>query len=537
MGEDIKTRRRRRVSPITLRILAVNVLALAILVAGLLFLGQYRNSLIQAELSALELQAEMFAAVIGEVSVASDEQRGQELVTEVARRIVRRIVETTDTRARLYRPDGTMIADSRHLSGPGGTVVIEELPPPGDRRSWFAKVLEIYHRTMNRLFGFEEMLPYEESPLPWAGDYEEVVVALSGDNADQVRTHGDGGLVLSVAVPVQRYKQVVGALMLSKGSWSIDAAMYQVRLDILKMFGIAILVTILMSIYLAGTIANPIRRLAAAAEGVRRGGNRQQVLPDFSRRDDEIGDLSVSLREMTEALWRRMDGIERFAADVAHELKNPLTSLQSALETAERVTDPERQKKLMAIIADDIRRLDRLITDISNASRLDAELSRLETQPVRIDTMIKTLIDVHGEIRSPSGPKVELGSVNGQPSTVRGVEGSLMQVLQNLIANAISFSPEGGTIRLDAATVDGTVEIAVEDEGPGIPAGKETAIFDRFYSERPRGEKFGTHSGLGLSISKQIVEAHGGTIRAENRLDPEGRVKGARFVVTLPAAG
>jgi two-component system sensor histidine kinase ChvG len=527
---------RRRFSPITRRVLAVNVLALLILVGGLLFLGQYRKSLIQAELSALELQAEMFAAAIGEVSVTADDVDRQDLIAEVARRIVRRMVETTDTRARLYRLDGTMIADSWQLVGPGGTVTIEELPPPGESKSALSRALELYYRLLNRLFGLEELPPYEESASPWAGDYEEVVVALSGDNASAVRSAGESGLVLSVAVPVQRYKRVVGALMLSKGSWAVDAAMYRVRLDILKMFGVALAVTVLLSLYLASTIARPIRKLAAAAEQVRGGVHRPHKIPDFGKRNDEISELAVSLRDMTEALWRRMDATERFAADVAHEIKNPLTSLQSAVETATRVKDDAQKQRLMQIIADDVRRLDRLISEISAASRLDAELSRAKTAPVRIDSMLQTLADVHDATRVGQGPKLELAHINGEPLTVNGMEGRLVQVLRNLITNAVSFSPPGGTIVLDAERQGRNIVVTVEDEGPGIPEGKEQTIFERFYSERPEGEKFGTHSGLGLSISMQIVEAHGGTIRAENRRGPDGRVRGARFVVSLPAA-
>jgi two-component system sensor histidine kinase ChvG len=533
-GADKKVKRR-RFSPLTKRILAVNVLALIILVAGLLFLGQHRKTLIQAELSALELQAEMFAAAIGEVSVTVDDVDRQELVAEVARRIVRRIVETTETRARLYRLDGTMIADSRQLAGPGGTVTVEELSPPGESKSALSRALELYYRLLNRLFGLEELQIYEESSSPWAGDYEEVAAALSGENASAVRSTGESEMILSVAVPVQRYKRVVGALLLSKGSWAIDDAMYRVRLDILKMFGIALAITVLLSLYLAGTIARPIRRLASAAEQVRGGGGRPQTIPDFGARKDEIGELAVSLRDMTEALWQRLDAIERFAADVAHEIKNPLTSLQSAVETVTRVKDDAQKQRLMQIIADDVRRLDRLISDISAASRLDAELSRAKTAPVRIDSILKTLADVHDATQGGEGPRLELAHVNGEPLTVNGMESRLVQVLRNLIANAASFSPRAGTITLGAERQGSRILVTVEDQGPGIPEGKEQAIFDRFYSARPEGEKFGTHSGLGLSISKQIVEAHGGTIRAENRRGEDGHVLGARFVVSLPA--
>ncbi|MCB2102875.1 MAG: HAMP domain-containing histidine kinase, partial [Rhodobacterales bacterium] len=297
--------------------------------------------------------------------------------------------------------------------------------------------------------------------------------------------------------------------------------------------------TVLMSIYLAGTIARPLRRLAAAADLVRHSHARRDVIPEFPNRDDEISDLARALKEMTEALWLRMDAIERFAADVAHEIKNPLTSLRSAVETAARVKDPDQQRKLMSIIQEDVQRLDRLISDISDASRLDAELSRAEHEPVNITEMLGTLADVHGATAREGAPRVVVdlpGAPGGRDIMVSGIEGRLVQVFRNLIGNAASFSPPGGLIRLVARLDQGTVEITVEDDGPGIPPGQEAKIFERFYSERPESEQFGTHSGLGLSISKQIVEAHDGTIVAENRTGPDGAVNGARFVVRLPSA-
>jgi two-component system sensor histidine kinase ChvG len=233
-----------------------------------------------------------------------------------------------------------------------------------------------------------------------------------------------------------------------------------------------------------------------------------------------------------------MDAIEHFAADVAHELKNPLSSLRSAVETVARVKEPAQQRKLMAIILDDVQRLDRLISDISDASRLDAEMSRLERSPVAIAGMLATLVDMHQATRADGEPAIELTLADGEdgrdPLLIWGKESRIVQVFQNLMANAVSFSPPGGSIRIAAARAGDDVEVTVDDDGPGVPPGKLTAIFDRFYSERPAGEKFGTHSGLGLSISKQIVEAHGGRISAENRPAADGSVAGARFTVRLP---
>lgn len=519
-------------SPLTRRILAVNVLALAILVAGLLYLGEYRRSLIETKLESLRIQAELFAAAIGEGAVTPDQGSGQDLHREIVRQMVRRLVETTDNRARLFALDGRLLADSRLLLGPGGMVQIEELPPPEDGEGLAGAVFDLYDRLMAWLTGSDPLPPYRENPRQRAGDYEEAAQALTGEGMAAVRSLSRGGMILSVAVPVQRYKQVLGALMLSKGSRDIDEALLQMRVDILKVFAVALAVTVALSMYLAGTIARPIRRLADAAERVRQGLSRLHTIPDFAGRGDEIGDLALSLKDMTEALWRRMDAIESFAADVAHEIKNPLTSLRSAVETAARVKDPDQQRKLMAIIQEDVQRLDRLISDISDASRLDAELSRAEQAPVNLGLMLATIVEVHEASAVPGDCALRLECGDGL--VVNGMDSRLAQVFQNLIANAFSFSPPGGGVTIAASGELDSVEVKIDDNGPGFPEGKEETIFKRFYTERPKDEKFGIHSGLGLSISKQIIEAHGGTIMAENRHDGEGRVTGARFCVRLP---
>lgn len=530
-----KDRPRRLISPLTRRILAINILALALLGGGLLYLGEYRNNLIDAELKALGVQAEMFAAALGEGAVVVDSPYGQRLASEIADQIVRRLVETTGTRARLFLKNGILVADSRRLMGPGGIVHIEELPPPGDHGGIFPAALEIYDRLARRLTREEALPLYKEKPRQHARDYLEAMKALSGESSHAVRSAGGDSMILSVAVPVQRYKQVLGALMLTRGSHAIDNALLEVRLDILKIFAGVLAVTFLLSVYLAGTIVRPIRRLAKAAEQVRRDHGRHQVIPDFAGRNDEIGDLAESLSEMTEALWRRMDEIENFAADVSHEIKNPLTSLRSAVETAARLKDPEQQRKLMAIIQDDVGRLDRLISDISDASRLDAELSRAETEPVDVGAMLATLADMH-RTTAEDGLRVHLQitAPDDTPLMVDGIEGRLGQVFLNLLDNAISFSPKDGTIGITASLDDGWIRIDLDDDGPGLPTGKEEAIFERFYTQRRESEKFGTHSGLGLSISKQIVDAHGGQLSAANRTRPDGSVLGARFTVRLP---
>ena len=531
--------KRRAISPITWRILAVNLFALGVLVAGLLYLGEYRRNLITTELASLQKRTDMFAAALGEGAVATDSTgnfiRHQALVPNAARNMIHRLVEPTGTRARLFGADGVLIVDSRLLFGPGGFVQIEDLPPPGGGKSAASWLLEIYDAVVRLIPGFDELPKYRENPIQRAADYVEVVHALNGEDAAAVRGLHNG-MVLSVAAPVQRYKQVLGALMLSKDSREIDAAMYDVRINILKVFGVALTITVLLSFYLAGTIARPIRRLAAAAEQVRYSHNRQVKIPTFPGRTDEIGELAHILSEMTEALWARMDAIEGFAADVAHEIKNPLTSLHSAVETIARVEDPDQQRKLMGIIQEDVRRLDRLITDISDASRLDAELSRAETQDVDLAGMLGVVVDIQNSTRTDDGPQIDLQLPERHKMAVQGIEGRLVQVFRNIIANAASFSPRDGKIVVRAIRGVDTIEIEINDDGPGIPAGKEADIFDRFYSERPEGEAFGTHSGLGLNISKQIVEAHGGNVWAENRLSETGGVVGARFIVRLPAS-
>jgi two-component system sensor histidine kinase ChvG len=529
-------RRERLISPLTRRILTVNLVAIGSLVAGLLYLGEYRRSLIANELTSLRAQAEMFAAALGEGAVVSEAPNGQFLVSDVAHQITRRLVAITETRARLFRADGALIVDSRRLGGAGGTVQIEELPPPDTGIDPLGSVLEFYDEVARKLRDEEPLPRYRENAVQSASDFAETLAALTGESAIAARRLGRNGLLLTASVPVQRYKQVLGAIMLSKDGRKIESALYDVRVDILRVVGVALTVTILLSLYLAGTIARPIRRLAVAAERIRNDRGRKETMPGLTDRDDEIGDLAESLKAMTEALWLRMDAIERFAADVSHEIKNPLTSLRSAVETAGRIDDPERRQKLMAIILDDVARLDRLISDISNASRLDAELSRTAYEPVDIAQMLSAVVDMARASAHEGDVPISLEIVTSESTVVVGIEDRLVQVVRNLLTNAQTFSPKNGGIRVTLGREDGTVWFVVDDDGPGISDGKEYAIFDRFYTSRPEGEKFGTHSGLGLSISKQIIDAHDGRITANNRRGAKGEITGARFRISLPAA-
>ena len=533
-GEQTTRRRarRRRLSLLTWRILAINVLALALLGGGLLFLGEYRQSLISAELQSLQTQAQVFAGAVGEGATTDALGNGIQLVTPLARDMMRRLVEPTKTRAQLLDAKGALIADTAVLGNAGAAVQIDKLAPPESGST--------IHRLVT---GFYDWLvahsPWSEAPhlvvvTRNIADDPLVIRAFLGEVSGGARGAGPK-LILMAAAPVQYYKQILGVVVLSNDESGIEQTVRNVRFAIIKLFGVALALTVLLSIYLAGTIARPVRRLAAAAERVRRGSGRKVVIPDFTQRGDEIGELSGALREMTSALWQRMDAIEHFAADVAHEIKNPLTSLRSAVETAARVDDPEKQRRLMRVVLEDVHRLDRLITDISNASRLDAELSRDETALIPLDRLLKTLIDMY---RDGPGPvpqlALDLPDERRGALAVFGAESQLVRVFRNLLDNAISFSPPGGTITVRARSLGDVVRVTVEDEGPGLPEGKLVEIFSRFYTERPVGEAFGQHSGLGLAISKQIVEAHHGSIRAANIADATGAVLGACFTIELP---
>jgi two-component system sensor histidine kinase ChvG len=526
-----------RLRSLTVRVLAVNMVAVLMLAMGLLYLDRYRQNLIVTQLDSLATQGGIFAAALGEAAVASNPAAGRDTLTAFARPMVRRLAVPAQLRARLFAANGDLIADSQYVGMVRGGVEVTPLLPPR-KRGIVTSVLDTYDWVIGHFSSGPEYPPYVDNSVPLAKHYPEAQKALTGERARSVRQTRDGGLILSVALPVQRYKQVLGVLMVSVGDADINEALRNVRVEILSVLGGVLVLIVALSLWLAGTIARPVRRLAAAAAEVRAGRGMSVEIPDLTGRGDEIGDLSAALRDMTAALWARMGAIEGFAADVAHEIKNPLTSLRSAVETASKVDDPVKQRRLMAIILDDVQRLDRLISDISDASRLDSELGRTRLRRVDLTGLLSTLVEVElvaAESRGASAPKVMLDLPEGDPISVRGIEDRLVQVLRNLIANAASFSPPGGTVLITARRTGAEVTITVEDQGPGLPEGKFEAIFDRFYSERPAGEKFGTHSGLGLSISKQIVDAHHGRISAENII-AGGRVTGARFMVVLMAA-
>ncbi|WP_022729440.1 stimulus-sensing domain-containing protein [Fodinicurvata sediminis] len=536
-GERRTWRRPAWRSPLTRRILLLNVLVLLIPILGLLHLDQYRQSLIDSELEAMRTQGTTVALALGSAAVRDGSNGDQQLMHESARQLIRVLLGDSQLRARLFSQDGNLIADSFLLGGSDSQVQVEELPPPDDSGSLAVRSIGTLYDRIIRLFSGNRDLPlYSESPQQQqAEDYGEVLQALRGEEGTMVRRDFGNRLVLSVSVPVQRYRQVVGGLMITKGGESVERAVRDRRSDILLVFGVALAVTVLLSFYLSHTIAAPIRRLARGAERIRGSNTKANVIPDLRGRHDEIGDLSEALIDMTEALHARLEAIEHFAADVAHEIKNPLTSLRSAVETANRIEDEEQRKRLMGIILDDVQRLDRLISDISDASRLDAELARAESERIDLGRLLDAMGELHKPLCEDKGLTFKMDVAQDESLVVTGLEGRLGQVFRNLISNAISFSPEGGSIELKAwreedRTQGPMVVATISDQGTGIPDGKLQAIFDRFYSERPRAEKFGTHSGLGLSISLQIIEAHKGSLVAENR--PEG---GACFTVRLPA--
>jgi two-component system sensor histidine kinase ChvG len=538
---------------LTRRIIALNLLALLVLVIGILYLNQWRAGLIDARVQSLRVQGEIIAAAIAaSATVDSDvitvnPDRLLELQTgdamsplsffdpalefpinpERVAPLLRNLVTPTRTRARIYDRGGLLILDSANIYTRGE--VLRQAADPNAGNSFLA---EWWNTIMSWVPGDNFPL-YREYGADEGIKYPEVSAALTGSAADIVRVDDKHQLVVSVAVPVQRLRATVGVLLLSTEPGDIDNIVATERWGILRIGLVAAGVTILLSLLLASTIAGPIRRLSEAAEGVQTSMNTRAEIPDFSDRTDEIGHLSKAIRAMTSALYNRIEAIERFAADVAHELKNPLTSLRSAVETLPLAKKPDDRDRLHAIIQHDVRRLDRLISDISNASRLDAELAREGAQRIDIEKLLEAMISIQNDIAQRRNVRVLMEKRSGRfAPVVLGHDSRLAQVFSNLIDNAVSFSPTGGTVHVAVATSPEAIVIRVNDEGPGIK-GDISRIFQRFYTDRPDGEHFGDHSGLGLSISRQIVEAHKGRITAENRTDRSG----ALFTVTLNRAG
>ncbi|MCA3360115.1 MAG: stimulus-sensing domain-containing protein [Roseomonas sp.] len=541
---------KRGFSPLLRRILLLNALPPALLAASLLYLDQYQNALLGAEVEAMRTQARIYAGAIAEAAVRPEGER-YVLQLEAARPLLRRLVDPSpNTQARLLDTAGLLVADSRIRDGVGGAVIAEPLPPPEPRGALTSTVAGVYEKLVGmfpallRGRGGSGMVVDSAPDAPdfdWQPDLgpdrrEELRMALEGGVTPYIRRSADGRLLVSVAEPARRGTQSVGIVLLTREAREVDRRLFEIRASVLLLFATALILTVALSLYLARTIATPMLDLARATQRIREGEGRAQSVPDvLLKRNDEIGVLARDLQNSARALWARIDANERFAADVAHELRNPLTSVRSAIETLRRVEDPASRNRLLAIIADDAVRMDRLIGDISDSSRVDAELSRTISTPVDVAPILAALSDLHAATRGDDDPIVVLEAPEG-PLVVRGVEGRIVQVFRNLLGNALSFSPPRGTVKVTARPAGAMLEVVVEDQGPGIPEQKLESIFERFYSERPSGERFGQHSGLGLSISRQIVEGLRGRISAENIRDASGTVTGARFTVLLPIA-
>ncbi len=550
------------VSRLTLTIVLANFIGLVILLVGSLGVTQYRDGLVQAKLEGVRAQAQLFADVLAQAAVSESgcaqqisEGDGAAICSHTlsesdVNEVFNRVWDSFEGRVRIFNApqtdDAPIVTDASALLIDDvmlreDEIVVQSLAPVEDNRAdnliWrVGNSVEVFlKRFMTGGFRREAAHRTIEAELnealassPFAEDR----------GATSVRFNEDGELVASVSVPIRRVQAIYGLVTAEIGG--IEDLVSDARLAILPFFGLACAAAILSSLLLTTAIAQPIRQLAVAADRVREGiaaAGRARI-PDFSHRKDEIGELSASLRAMTQAIYARIEAIESFAADVSHELKNPLTSIRSATETLEIATKPEARDKLMGVIKKDVARMDRLITDISNASRLDAELAREAREAVDIRKLIADITDLYRMTGKEREARVSF-DLSGSPIYLFGNATALGQVFRNLIDNARSFSPADGEVRLYiGAPTDRhrSVQVIVDDDGPGIPADAIEKIFSRFYTKRPQGSVFGNNSGLGLAISRQIVASHGGVVWAENRTDATGAVVGARFVVELPTA-
>lgn len=526
-------------SSLARRIVAFNLIGLGLLVAGVLYLNQFRSGLIDQSTQNLQTQGEIIAAAVAEAAAIGPSSTRFDPVR--ANEVLRRLVQPSSARAQIYDRAGRLTGDTRNLLRGAGKVETRPLPAPGEfEDESFLALLERNYEDILEFFVGSPAI-YRETAIDGVAEEKEVYTAIRGGVARWERVNSEGELIVSVTVPIQRFKAVLGVLMLSTEGGDIDRIVRAERYSILQVFLVALAISLALSVLLANTIAKPIRRLAEAAEA---GGaqearpiNPERIrFPDLTARPDEIGYLSSALRRMTEQLYERIDAIESFAADVAHEIKNPLTSLRSAVETLRIAKTPEMQARLLLVIEKDVRRLDRLVTDISNASRLDAELVREEMVRFDLRALIETMADLNLSQADERDARI-LVSPGEAGLYIRGLEGRIGQVLQNLLGNALSFASPKSSVTISAYNTGSAIRVQVEDQGPGIPDENLGSIFERFYSERPDHEEFGNHSGLGLSISRQIIEAHGGTIWAENVRPPnksDTPPLGARFIFELP---
>ena len=499
------------------QIIVLNMLGLAILIAGSLVMNELRRGLVNARIDSLTTQGELITTIIDQAATVGEPVPAMD--AGYASQLLQMLSNPRTQRARLFDAQGRLLADSDWVAD---RVESKALPPArakGDLRQPFADP-----ETAPRIsLAAQRALALE------------VRAAQQGRHVAGMRRGDDGERVVSVSIPIQHVQAVLGVLTLEASD--VDQIIAAERAALAPFILIAIGVMVLSSLMLNSLIARPVRTLARAADRVRLSRARAISLPEIAGRDDELGDLTRSLQDMTQALSERMDAIERFAADVAHEIKNPLTSMRSAVETLDLVSDPVARERLLHVLKNDVSRLDRLVTDISNASRLDAELSREDPRALDLARLLAEVAQLYADTRRQDEiPVVFEAEDSLEPPLILGREGPISQVFRNLIDNARSFSPPGGRVHVALARAGGEVVVTVEDEGPGIPPDNLETVFERFYTSRPRGAVFGGNSGLGLSIARQIVEAHGGRILAENLMDDSGQVRGARFRVSLPEA-
>ncbi|SEM61355.1 two-component system, OmpR family, sensor histidine kinase ChvG [Sphingomonas gellani] len=509
VGRDLAVRWSGQVS-LTQRILAINIIALLLLAGGFFYLDSYRTRILDSRAD----QAMREARLLAEALDATNGDGRDALIQRLAR--------DSGTRVRLYDRQARLLADSRQL-GIRNMVLID--PDKDDNGQRIARLLDA---------GIDTVVGAVRAPLYRerrdGAAWPDVAASLKGATSATVWRAPDRTPVVTAAAPLT----TGGALMTTVNARDVTQTVRVERFRLSVVLLVTTLVSVLLSLFLARTIVRPIRRLARAAVRVRLGRAREVVVPRLPDRRDEIGMLARALSDMSLALRARIDATEAFAADVTHELKNPLASLRSAVDGLGRVQDPELRARLLTIVHDDVRRLDRLITDISEASRLDAQLSRAKFEPIDLSALLDGLVTQRVTRGLERDTRLRFDAPGQTPLVVNGEGTRLERVFENLIDNAQSFSPDGGLVAITAVARADDVEVRVEDEGPGVPEDAREAVFGRFHSVRPATETFGQHSGLGLAIARAIVEGHGGTIMVESR---EDRISGARFVVRLPRAG
>lgn len=499
--------------PLRWRILAVNVFVIALLAGGLFYLDSYRARLVLEERTQLADDAVLLAALAGRDFGAFAE-------------VVPTYAERQAARVRVYAADGTLRYDSFVVHR--RTYALRD---PATQ-AWQRHVARGLDRAIDWMVGAQLPADFAEPATDSAAAWPEVGVALRRGTAQSAyRFAPDRTPVISAAAALPGTS---GALLITDNARNVTTTVRAVRLDWLLLLGVGLIVSVLLSRFLARTIVEPLRKLARAALLVRLGRARDVVVPRLPDRRDEIGQLARAVSDMTSALRDRIDAGEQFAADVTHELKNPLASLRSAIETLERIDDPAVRQRLIGIAAEDVQRLDRLVTSIAEASRLDAQLSRTRFEIVDLGELVEAIIAARRERSGDGVPRIAFARPRSGTALVPGVRDQLARVTENLLDNALSFSPAGGIVRLSATCAGEDVVLRVEDEGPGVPVYEREEIFRRFYSSRPQGaDQFGQHSGLGLAIARTIIEAHDGTIAA---LDRDGGEAGACFEVRLPSA-